>query len=78
MGKLFDITLGNKREKRRAKNQFARDLFGKKTVFLVAAGIMGYVILSNVSYSGSSKETSPAPKPEEVGMGPISGFSGVY
>lgn len=55
MGKLFDITLGNKREKRRAKNQFAQGLFGKKTVFLVGAGIMGYVILKNVSYSGSPK-----------------------
>ena len=31
----------------------AGELFGKNTVFLVGAGIMGYVILKNVSYSGS-------------------------
>jgi len=55
MSKIKKYIFGNKRQKAKVKNNMAGELFGKNTVFLVGAGIMGYIILKNVSYSGSSK-----------------------
>ena len=63
MSKIKKYIFGNKKQKAKVKNNMAKELFGKNTVFLVGAGIMGYVILKNMSYSGSSKKSSPAKNP---------------